>query len=248
MGLRTNVELTVQFGQNNALTDPFYDRSLTQLLDTLDHGVSHVITMAAAETNFVVPFGDVATARLIYVEADGELNVTLGGAAATSGKVDAGGAVYPTTFAGGETLILDVNNAGVFTVTFLVADQSITQCINRINSAAALEGLAPIASNNAGQIRIQSPTTGTASEVDIQGGTGRATLGLAVSVGNGTNSTPGTSPVVLQRPASLVSGSNKAAGLSTYMLATANTSSVVLDNPDLTNAIRVRIAIAGDLS
>lgn len=248
MGLRTNIELTVQFGQDNALVDPFYDRSFTQLLDTLDHGVSHVITMAAAETNFIVPFGDVAIARILYVEADGELNVTLGGAAATSAQIDAAGAVYPSTFVGAETLLLDIDNAGLFTVTFLVADQSIAQCINRINSYAAIEGIAPIAFNNAGQIRLTSPTTGTTSEVDIQGGTGRATLGFAVSVDNGTNSTPGTSPVTLQRPASIISGSNKAAGLSTYLLATANTSSIVLDNPDLTNAIRVRIAIAGDLS
>jgi len=246
MGVRTNVELTVQIGQNNQLSDLLFDRDLTSLLDTLDHATAIVATLVSAETNFVVPFGDVAEARLVYIEADGEIAVTFGGGLATAALLTGVGGTYPTTFAGGETLELDIDNAGSLTVTFTVAAQLLADVINEINAAAALTGLAPIASDVGGELRLTSPTTGTTSEVEVvAGGTALATLGLTAAVANGVNATPGTSPVAVSRPAD-PTGASAAAGVDAFLLATVKTTSITIDNT-AGQDVRVRVALAGDL-
>jgi len=246
MGVRTNVDLTVQIGQDNQLSDLVFDRDITAVLDTLDHATAIVATLVTGETNFVVPFGDVAQARLVYIEADGEIAVTFGGGLATAAVVTAVGGTYVTGFAGGETATLDVNNGTTVAVIFTVAAQALADVVNEINAAAALVGLGPIASAFSGQLRLTSTTTGAASEIEVvAGGTALATLGLTAGTTNGANSTPGTSPVSVRRPAD-PAGASAAAGVDAFLLATVQTTSITIDNT-AGQDVRLRVAIAGDL-
>jgi hypothetical protein len=246
MGVRTSTVLSLEVGLNNSLDDCLFERSFTELLDTLDHGVSQVLTVEAGTSNLAVDMGDVAQARLIYIESNLEIEVTFGGALATGAIVDGSGGTYPTGFAGGETLNLVVDNGGLVSCSFDAADQSLAQVINRINSCLALNGQAPVASDSGGELRLASTTTGTGSEIDIQSGTGLAILGHSIGVTNGINSTPGASALQLQRPAD-ASGADAAQDVLAYVLATINTSSVSISNTSLTANARVRLMIAGDL-
>jgi len=249
MSVRTLLDLSFQIGLDNSLDDSLFERSCSQILDTLDHASAGVLTLAALQTNVVLPFGDVAEARILYIEAeDGDVSFTLGGGLATSGRIDAVGAAYPTGFVGAETLDFEVDGT-LINVVFLVGDQTLTQVINRINAACALAGFStPIAKPNAGQLRLESPTTGTTSTIEIVGGTGRATLGLPVptTINAGINSTPGTSPIELRRPAN-PAGASAAAGVKAVFYGTVRTTSVVLNNLSA-NTTKVRWAIVGDLT
>lgn len=88
---------------------------------------------------------------------------------------------YPSGFAGGETLITTIDGVAV-TTTFDVADQSIEQCVARINAAFALAGLTtPLASAVNGQIQIVGVETkvGAAGVGELSfTGTGASQLGL----------------------------------------------------------------------
>jgi len=246
MGVRTSTTLSLEVGLNNSLDDCLFERSFTELLDTLDHGISQVITVEAGTSNLAVDMADVTQARLVYIESDLEIEVTFGGAVASAAIVDGSGGTYPTGFAGGETLNLEVDNGGLVSCSFDAADQSLAQVINRINSCLALNGQSPVASDNGGELRLTSTITGTASEIDIQSGTALAILGHSIGITNGINATPGTDSLKIQRPAD-PSGANAADGVLAYLLATINTSSVSLSNTSATADARVRIMIAGDL-
>ena len=90
---------------------------------------------------------------------------------------------FPTSFVGGETLLLDIDGT-TFTTTFDAADQTAVQVAARINAAAALAGLATPRAvvTSGGQIQINGTVTGAAGSVEVTGGTGAATLGLSGSV------------------------------------------------------------------
>jgi hypothetical protein len=248
MGLRTKTEVTVEVGLENALDDRVFERDLSEVLDTLERHSSKTILLEAGTTNLPIDFGDVAQGRLVYIEADGEFQVAFGGSAATAALVDGvGGSFTPTGFAGGETLTLEVDNVAT-PVTFLAGDVGLTEVVNRINSAVALAGLAtPVASALAGQLRLTSPTTGDTSEIDIQGGTALATLGLSVAVTNGVNAEAGTSNLSIQRPAD-PAGASAAAGVTAFCLLTINTSSIQITNPSSTAAVNVTVLVVGDLT
>ncbi len=245
MGVRTNTELKIQVGLDNALDDILFERSFTELLDTLAHATSQQLTLAGSTTNLFIDMGDVSQARLIYIESDLEIEVSFGGGAATAATVLGAGGTFPTSFAGGETLLFEVDGGGLITCTFEVGDQSNQQVVNRINACLALNGQPCGASLDGGEIRLTSPTTGAASEVDIQGGTGIGVLGLSVVVASGANTSPGTSNLLVQRPAD-PSGSS-ASGVKAYLLATINTPSVALTNNSATTAANVRVMVAGDI-
>ncbi len=246
MGVRTNTVLSLEVGLNNSLDDCLFERSFTELLDTLDHAISQVLTVESSTTNLAIDMGDVTQARLIYIESDLEIEVTFGGAAATAAIVDGAAGTYPTGFAGGETLNLEVDNGGLVSCSFDALDQTLAQVVNRINSCLALNGQAPVASDNGGELRLASTITGSTSEIDIQSGTGLAILGHSIGVTNGINATPGTAPLQIQRAAD-PSGATAADGVLAYFLATINTSSVSLSNISTTADARVRVMIAGDL-
>lgn len=255
MGIRTNLEIILQLGRNNALSDLLINESLTALLDTLDHATVHEATLAAGESNYVVPFGDVAQARLVYVRANGPIRLTPGGGLATSAIVTAVGGGYPTGFSGGEELVLDIDDIGQFTTTFDAADQSLAAVVNRINAAAALVPVVDgagdpvaVARASGGQLQLRSSTTGTGSEVEVVSGSAGvlATLGLTADVTNGVAASPGQTPVTLTKPA-YVTASNPAADVPVFALLTLQTSGLTIDSLDGDDEVRLLVAIAGDV-
>lgn len=79
MGVRTHIELSVNAGFGASLDDTLFQRDVSELLDTLDHAVAQVITLAGGEADYEVNFGDVTQPRLVYVEAEGDVDVKLWG-------------------------------------------------------------------------------------------------------------------------------------------------------------------------
>jgi len=245
MGVRTRVKLSVEVGPENSLDDCLFERDLEELLDTMEDSNSQTFELSGGEVARSISLGDVQDVRLIYIEADAEINVWFGGVAATAAAVLGVGGTYPTTFAGGETFIITVDGVAI-TVTFTVAAQLIADTVNEVNAAAALLGIAPIAFNVAGQLQIKSTTTGVLSTVLIGAGTGNATLGhTSTTLSTGTDPLPATSPITLLRMANPAGTS--VSGLKAFLLASARASAVFLTNPDPTNAVRGRFCLVGDL-
>ncbi len=119
---------------------------------------------------------------------------------------------FPTTFAGGETLDLEIDGQ-VVNVVFAVGDQSNVQVAAAINVAAAAAGVPGTpASVVTGEIQIAGAVASSAGEVVVTGGTGAATLGLTGL------SAIGTDPV----PASEIAGAVPPGGR-IYVRATART-------------------------
>lgn len=248
MGVRTNVDLTFEVGRNNKLDVLEAEGSLQSLLDTLARTESGTYSLAKGETNVQVDFGDVAEARIVYIEADREVTVTPGAPGlATKAQVDGSGGTYPTGFTGGETLNVEIDNGGVLNVSFESGDSSLAQVVNRINSVAALNGQGPVASDNgSGELRLEGLTTGVSSEVDIQGGTALATLGLSAAVTNGQNAVSGQTPLQLYRPAN-IGDAQLSDGVKAWALMSLRTTSLLLDNPDPDNPVEVKVIVAGDV-
>lgn len=84
MGIRTHVEVSVTAGLGATIEDVIFNRDISELLDTLDRATAMVVTLAGGETDFAVSLGDIAQGRMIYVEADGEVDVKLFGAGGTA--------------------------------------------------------------------------------------------------------------------------------------------------------------------
>lgn len=246
MGVRTNIDLSLQVGQDNALTDLAFGRDLQSVFDTLDHENTAVFTLAASEANVVVPFGDVQQARVVYIEADAEFDMTIGGGLATAGTQTGVAGAYPTGFIGGETFSYVIDGLTV-AGTFEAADQSLQQVVNRINSYAALVAAGTIASVSGSNVKLTSLTLGASSTVEVEAGTSNTALGLTVSTDTGDASTPGTSPIQVRRPGS-ISGAGLGAGLPAVFFGTIQASSIMLANPSASLEVSVRICIVGDLS
>jgi hypothetical protein len=247
MGVRTNTDLSFQIGRDNGLTNLLFDGALGQILDTLERAVTGTAVLAGGEANFEVPFGDVSAARLVYIEADGPITVTPGGALATAAQIDGAGGAYPTGFSGSGSLSLTIDET-TFVVGFTSSEQSLQQVLNRINSAAALQGLSTVAFANGSQLRLTSPTVGAASLVSVTAASAPVltALGLSVASANGAEGVPGQTPLQLLRPASTATTGTQA--VKAYMLATLQTTGLVIDNLDPSSAVNVTWAIAGDLA
>lgn len=184
--------------------------------------------------------------RLLYVEADGDIDFYLGVQAATVAQVTGVGGSYPTGFVGGETLVLSVDGTAVV-LAFTGAAQSLQQVINEINAAGALAGLSSfIAFADGGELKLRSPTSGSGSIVAVQSGSGRATLGLPVVTVVGQDPVPNTSPIKLRRLAEL--GSSQVSTLKAFGLFSVLASAVFVSNPDVLNPVRYKIITAGDFS
>lgn len=247
MALALKVDWTVQTAPN---ADTTFQTSaagpitISELVTSLDHLTVDEGTLAAGETNRVVQFSPVTAAKLLVVVAEGDIQISLGGGAATSGSITGVGGSYPTGFVGNETLLVTID-ATPLTVVFTAADQSLAQVVNRINSVAALAGFAVgvAANNGSGQLRLTSPTTGTTSIVSITGGTGLTALGLSVSSSTGINSTPGSSPITLRRMADPASDLT---GLKAYALMTVATGSMTITNLSGTDACPYKVLLVGD--
>lgn len=117
--------------------------------------------------------------QLLILNSNAALTWRLNGVAATLTGV---GGVFPTTFAGGETLIADVDGGVSVTTTFLAADQSAAQVAARINAAFALAGLpSPATVAGSGQLVLTGLLTGAEGTVNVTGGTAQVALGFPVS-------------------------------------------------------------------
>ena len=258
MGIRTNVEVSLAVGHDNDLANVAFECDMQQLLDTLEREESGSFTLDAGESNYAVPFGDVAQSRMVYIEADGPIRITPGGGTATGAITDGVAGVYPTTFDGsGDTLDIEIDGTEI-NVEFLAADQSLAQVINRINAAAALLGITGVGGvpvtvardSGGGQLRLLSPTTGESSSVEVLDTTAAGVLtalGLTAAEEVGENASPGQTPITLYKPADTTS-SDDAAGVKVYLLATLVTTALTIDNLDDENAVIVKCLIAGDLT
>ncbi len=115
--------------------------------------------------------GDTLTLK---VDGAGEETATFDAAQAT---VTGSMGTYPTTFGGGETILLEMNGGDAQIITFTSGAQSIAQVIDEINPQL----LGGYADDNGGELRITSDLYGTDSEINITGGTALGTLGLSIA-------------------------------------------------------------------
>lgn len=254
MAIRTKSEIALQVGRNNQLTNTLFDTELSQDLITMSHSSVHEATLDKGEANHQVPFGDVAQARLVLVQADGPVRISPAGGIASAAKVTGSGGTFPTGFAGGEELDLEIDGTA-FTVAFENADETLDEVINRINSAAMLADIRDasgdpksVALEEGGELQIVSPTVGESSEVVIASSTDSAvltTLGLTAGTTNGTNAQPGQTPVELRVPSSEAAGGP--VDTQAFLFATMVTTAITLENLDPDNKLRVVVAVIGDL-
>lgn len=247
MGARISSNMELRIGRDGGLRDLVFDGALSQLFDTLDNVSVGTVTLEASETNFALPFGDVDQGRVVYLEADGPIRATPGGALSTAAIVTGSAGAYPTAFDGTEgPLVLEIDGTAL-SVQFLAADQSITQVVRRINSEAALIGLAAVATEAAGEVRITSLTTGGSANVTVNATSDSdvlTALGLTAGSTDGAEGTPGQTPLMITVPQS--SGASSGS-LRAWLMATLQTTGLVLDNLDDTNSVTVTWAVAGDL-
>jgi hypothetical protein len=91
--------------------------------------------------------------------------------------------VFPTGFAGGETLQVAVDRGSTQTITFTVDDQTLALVIDRIN----LTLTDALASDTDGELRIETTSRGLNSHLEVVGGTGMVQLGhrATTAVGHG---------------------------------------------------------------
>ena len=246
MGVRTSVSIMVQAGLENSLDNLVFDRDLAEILDTLDKAASLVGDVDYAEGNVPLDKQDIDTIRFLYIEADGDLDVFLGGVAPTTAKIVGVGGTYPTGFVGAETLDLEIDGVP-FTTTFNVADQSLAQVIARINSFAAFNGLNLVASNEGGQLALTSNTDGSTSQVSVVAGSAGvlAILGLVVAEVFGKDATPDADPIRLRQMAD--PAGSQIVTLKAYAAMSCQTSAVTVANPKDGTSVRFRVLMVGDL-
>ena len=221
---------------------------LSEILDTLAHSTAATYELGAGESDLDIDLGDISEVRWLYIEADGDFELSFGVVAATSAVIDAVGGSYPTGFVGGEALALDVDGVAI-ALTFEATDQTVDQVVARINYEAALAGFLsqPVAFKVGGQVRLQSPVVGLSSTAEVVSGDAAVltALGLSVGTAQGDTATPGTSNLVIPQPAD-ASGVGGAEGVKAYILTTAQATSIKLTNPG-SGPLKLQVYLAGDL-
>lgn len=113
-------------------------------------------------------------------------NQTLTIAAATSGAT-LGNQLDPFIITAGTNaaVTIDVDNAGAVAITLTAGLRQVNQIASDINTALVAAGRPAVAYDDGyGRLLLQSPTTGAASEIDVQAvaNSAYATLGLTVGV------------------------------------------------------------------
>lgn len=250
MGIRISTTLDLTAGLNNDLAEKVFGGSgvVSQLLDTLEHAATTTYQIAASDTE-AIDFGDITSARYIYIEGDSEFSIAFAATLATAGQVLGVSGTYPTGFVGGETLNLLIDGIAI-AIVFDVADQTRDQVIARINFVAALTNAAfvanPIALRSGLELLLQSTTTGPTSTVEVVGGTALVTLGLSAGTGTGDAAEPGTSDVQVLRPAD-PTGASAAEGVKAFFHGTVEAAALQVTNLSLTAALNITVFLAGDL-
>lgn len=164
-------------------TDP--DDPLTIVASTADTG-----TLIQSELGDASPAQVVGSASPPFdLEPGQTLEIDLNNAgaliatfSATAGARTGVAGTFPTLFVGGETLTLAIDGGVTQTIIFTVAAQAAVDVVAEIN--AQIFGAQ--AEVSGGEVRIRSDRRGTSSSVNIIGGTGRATLDLAIGSTSGT--------------------------------------------------------------
>jgi hypothetical protein len=246
MGLRISNNIDLSVGMDNALDNLLFSQDFQEVLDTLEHGSSESGTLDAGETNRAIDFGDVLLGRFVYIEAEGDMAISFGGVAPTAATLSGAAGIFPTGFAGGETVDWVADSTAV-TTTFEASDQTVNQVAARMNASAALQGLAtPIVTVVLGQLVVTSTTTGSTSNLSVTDDANSQRIGLGGGISDtGSNSTPGTSTLTLKRMAD--ASSSQIETLKSYAMLTLETTAMYLTNLG-TTPLRFRYCIAGDLS
>lgn len=245
MSIRHSIALALQVGQDTTLDEKMFDGSIEAELDSLDHCEAGTYTLDIGDVNIEVDFGDVAEARIVWIEADGDFEVSLGGVPGTVGTLLGSGGTFPTSFVGGETFGFLVDGIAV-AGTFLVGDQSAAQCAARMNAAAMLAGCVHVPfKTEGGQIRVSGALATAAGEVEVT--VARATIGFAALTSDAGSSPSGAyAPQQIRRP--IDTSSSSAAVAKAYYCATVKTTSIFLTNLESTAAVNARVCILGDLT
>lgn len=171
---------TVRITHYTDLTDPATRQSAlaTININSAAAATAGGITTGNPENFFLFAGGTLE----IKVDGGGAQTVTWD---ATSGSRTGSGGTYPTGFSGGETLILNIDNEPINrTITFTAAESTLVQVVNFINKAGILPGGS--AEDSGSELMLTSDSKGTGSRMEVVGGTGAATLGMAVGVTAGT--------------------------------------------------------------
>lgn len=121
-----------------------------------------------------------ATAAFFYVGSTSTaagLGFTSGFVATANGTALLAGrsGTFPTTFAGGETLVLSHDGGQQLVITFTSSEQTAAQVASFINAAVSYT----MATVVGGQIMLASKNAGPSARVDVYGGTGATTIGFA---------------------------------------------------------------------
>jgi len=105
----------------------------------------------------------------------------------TTAQITSSGFTNPTTFTGGETLEIEVDDIPV-SVLFKAADQTQADVVARINMYTKLANIQQdVAWSLGDEIKLSSGKKGIISNISVTGGTGAATLGLSIQEETGTD-------------------------------------------------------------
>jgi len=173
--------------------------SKTSAAATVNITTTGAATQGSVTSGNVEPFFFVAAGTII-VKVDGGATQTATFDATAGSRTGVAG-TYPTGFGGGETLTLIIDGSGVTrTVTFSAAATTLAVVVNEVNEQ--LPGA--YAEDSGGQLKITSDRLGTGSSVSVTGGTGAATLGMAVAATSGTGDVSNIEAVTAAEIKSLV--------------------------------------------
>lgn len=122
------------------------------------------------------PFSAADTDAITF-ELDGGPTTAVASVTGTKAQLDATGASYPVSISG-KTLEIVVDGDLSRSVTFTSADTALVDVLARINAVMAQT----IASDNSGQIRLESVIAGGAGFIQVIGGSARSDLGFPTAV------------------------------------------------------------------
>lgn len=178
--------LPKQFKNDPGLRWLVSDTIATDWMDTLSDRATG-IGDAALQGSGIAPFG-IPMVIVNLIPDDQPITVT---GASSAQVIGTEFGPYVITAGVNNKLLIDVDNAGAVAITLVAGTREVVVVANEINTQLIAGGAAAIATDSGdGLLLLKSPTTGAASEVDIQATANDAytTLGLTVAVTPGAAS------------------------------------------------------------
>lgn len=173
----------------------------------IDLTTTGAATQGAVTGTNVEPF-TLADGDTIKPKVDGAGAETATVHATAAARTGSGG-TFPTLFAGGETLTFKVDDGVEQSIAFSVGAQSLADVIDELNPAVV--GI--YADESTGELRLTTDRKGTGAKLEITGGTGRATLGLAIGSTSGTGNVADVRAVTAAELVAIVEGDTTAQAL-----------------------------------